>query len=237
MSFVTHPVAMWVRAALRSVGLTRPIALFFLAGKGYEEPVDTALFDAIKLGDVAWDVGANVGLYTVKFADAAGTHGHVCAFEPSPQNLHRLRARCVGYDNVTILAAGLSAEPGRLAFAQGEDELGATSKLVQSTATGNTIEVDIKRGDDLVANNEAPCPNVVKIDVEGREHKVLSGLTETLKNPLLRTLVIEVHFRLLKENDAAYAPKEIEQTLERNGFKVRWVDASHICATRVPTAR
>ena len=237
MSLVTHPMVMWVRGALRSAGLTRPIALLFLGGKGYEEPVDTALFDAIKIGDVVWDVGANVGLYTVKFANAVGSAGHVCAFEPSPLNLGRLHAACLGYDNITIHSVGLSAEPGRLAFAQGEDELGATSKLVRSTGTGNTIEVSIKRGDDLVANHEAPCPNVVKIDVEGHEHKVLAGLTETLRNPLLRTLIIEVHFRLLKENDAADAPKEIEQTLSRNGFKVRWVDASHICATRVPTAR
>lgn len=50
------------------------------------------MFEAIKPGDVIWDVGANVGYYTRKFSDSVGPAGQVFAFEPFPATAARLRA-------------------------------------------------------------------------------------------------------------------------------------------------
>ena len=49
---------------------------------GYESRFDNALLSHINTGDRVWDVGANVGFYTAKFAEKVGPTGVVVAFEP-----------------------------------------------------------------------------------------------------------------------------------------------------------
>jgi FkbM family methyltransferase len=200
----------------------------------YEEAVDKALLASVQPGDIVWDVGANIGHYSVKLADRVGDGGRVLAFEPSPSNLERLRATTSAYSNITVMQIGLSSTAGRAHFVQGEDQIGATSRLSRpsETAEANAVEVELTRGGDLVASGAVPQPDAIKIDVEGHELEVLEGLSEVLTNPQLRALVIEVHFGLLAEAGRASAPKDIERLLERAGFKRSWIDASHLHATR-----
>jgi hypothetical protein len=94
-----------------------------------------------------------------------------------------------------------------------------------------TVPVTICRGDSL-CNRLGRVPNVVKVDVEGFEEEVLLGMGELLASSLLRCLLVEVHFKTLEKRGRAMAPVRIEKLLAGNGFRTRWVDASHIFATR-----
>ncbi len=187
-----------------------------------------------KKNDVVWDVGANVGHYTKLFADITDSQGKVFAFEPSPQNYKRLALNLKGVENVVLLPYGLGDKEETVAFKQGDDELGATSQVLDVTVSaGGHDQVEICCGDRLVGSGSAGLPNFVKIDVEGFELEVLTGMRETLNSQKLRALGIEVHFGLLAARGMAHAPQQIEALLRRAGFSCSWPDSSHILATRI----
>lgn len=229
MSWRTNGFVLALRNFGRTFGLNRWIASCLL-GKGYETRYDNSFSGTLRLGDCVWDVGANVGYYTQLFSDRVGAQGAVFAFEPSPVNFKRLSAACVTLNNVILLHTGLGRENGTLRLQQGADDLGATSRIVDSGSGG--VVVSIRSGLSLIKMNDAPLPNAIKIDVEGFEYEVLEGIGEYLKQPDLRVIGIEVHFGILKERGVPLVPQQIEEMLLNNGFSVSWPDSSHILAVR-----
>lgn len=229
----THPFAITLRNFGRAVGVNRWLGLL-LSGRGYETVFEEAIFAAILSGDCAWDVGANVGLYAVKFAEKVGAQGKVFAFEPSPINRVHLQTAVEKHRNVAIVPLALGDQDAVMKIAQGADPLGATSRLVVGTGTsaGGGVDVRVVRGDTLVKDGTVAPPNVVKIDAEGFELDVVHGLGEVLRSPALRAVFIEVHFALLKERGLAGGPRQIESLLSESGFRCRWTDLSHIVALR-----
>jgi predicted methyltransferase len=121
----------WRRNVTRTLGLNKKIAAY-LHGAGYETRYDNGLQAALEQGDCVWDVGANIGYYTRRFAEWVGSKGIVFAFEPSPANFARLDSGCTALNNVKLVQSGLGREDGKVAFQQGGDDLGATSRVVDS---------------------------------------------------------------------------------------------------------
>jgi FkbM family methyltransferase len=197
---------------------------------GYEDRFGADLLARVRTGDIVWDVGANVGFYTKRFAELAGPAGKVIAFEPSPANCEKLRQNTVGLENVVVMPYGLGNNAAKLSFLQGTDELGATSRVVAGTEGGT--QVDVRRGDEVAGCALAPGPTLVKIDVEGFEWEVLEGFGGLLERPGLHTLGIELHFGLLVERGMAAVPAQIEALLKRSRFACHWPDSSHLIATR-----
>ena len=115
----------------------------------YEEAFETELLGVVRPGDCVWDVGANVGYYSIKFCEACA-EGQVIAFEPSPINRNRLREALTARQNVTIRPEALGSTPGRLSFSQGRDPLGATSRVNLSGSVEDNLDVLVERGDDLI---------------------------------------------------------------------------------------
>jgi hypothetical protein len=76
------------------------------------------------------------------------------------------------------------------------------------------------------------APNVIKVDTEGFELDVLLGLKQTLKQPSVRAVCIELHFATLQQRRRPNAPADIEKLLATSGFSVVWPDSSHIVAIR-----
>jgi hypothetical protein len=83
-----------------------------------------------------------------------------------------------------------------------------------------------------VQSDVVDVPNVVKIDVEGFELEVLSGMKQILANRALKAVGIEVHFKLLQERGLTRAPRQMESLLQEAGFLCSWPDSSHIFAVR-----
>ncbi len=92
-----------------------------------------------------------------------------------------------------------------------------------------TDTVTIYRGD-TICERMGRAPNVIKIDVESFEEEVLKGLDRTLTRPELRSVLVEVHFAQLEQRGQMYAPARIEELLRGKGFKVVWLDPSHLAA-------
>ena len=94
----------------------------------------------------------------------------------------------------------------------------------------------METGDRVIELGEAGRPYLMKIDTEGLELEVLSGLDKTLASPLLRGVFIEMHFQLLAERyPGRNAAAEIVALLKSHGFRTSWADPSHLVALRQQT--
>jgi FkbM family methyltransferase len=233
MSWRTNGIVLALRNLGRSSGLNRWIAARTGSGT-YEDRFQSRMLGEIRPNDCVWDVGANVGLYSSIFSRVVGPSGKVFAFEPSPTNFARLKSAIGLLDNVVLIPMALGESSGRMAFSEGSDATGATSRVVGEAAapTESTVHVEVRRGDELILSNEADDPDVIKIDTEGFELDVIRGLEQTLRRPKLRALFIEIHFALLHDRGLTSAPAQIERELEACGFSCAWPDASHIVAIR-----
>jgi FkbM family methyltransferase len=230
---MTGPVVLWMRRQVRRLGLSGAIGKL-MQRRGYEAAHWRAMAGAIRPGDCVWDVGANVGHYTLRFADLVGTEGCVIAFEPSQANFARLQAAVADRGAVASRLLGLSNGADEAWLRQGADDLGATSEIIKlrSNDSDRLQPVRIDSGDRLIDRCDVLPPNVIKIDVEGHECEVIEGLRATLRDPALRAVFIEVHFAILAAKGRSNAPCKIEQLLRGSGFDIRWTDPSHLHAFR-----
>jgi FkbM family methyltransferase len=148
-----------------------------------ELPVQAALADHLRPGGVFFDIGANVGFFSLLAARLVGPGGRVVAFEPVPALAARVRAnaRRNRLATVAVLEVAVSDAAGAtflvLAAHPGGAALAAAAPPPDATGT---IEVATAAVDDLVAAGRVPPPTVVKIDVEGAEAAVLRGMARTL---------------------------------------------------------
>lgn len=120
-------------------------------------------------GRVVFDVGANIGVLTRMFAQRAM---HVHAFEPAPRALELLAANTRDLPNVTIHPVALSDGANHVRF--NESEALDTSSI---SLDGSGVEVAASTIDATEL-----LPDLIKIDVEGFEDRVLRGATKTLRS-------------------------------------------------------
>ena len=222
------------RSVARKLGLLSSLKAVHSAFQGgYERKFDAALLAHIRSGDVVWDVGANLGLYTEKFLDKVGPEGMVVAFEPVQECFNVLRAKFDGTRNIILEQLALSSGNGMATMKLAADPLGATHQLVDSENAGSDagVHVAVVTGD-AYRERTKMVPNIIKIDVEGFEYEVFKGIAALLEEPRLRGVFCEMHFALLENRGQMFAPIEIERLLTHVGFNVTYTDSSHIQALR-----
>lgn len=151
----------------------------------YEKPELTLLGELLadRPGAVAVDVGASAGQHTLFFSRLCA---HVHAFEP----YEPLRRRLVehvdinGLDNVTVHPVGIADVDGELDFyeplAANVCE-GSFARPFTRPVLGPPSPLPVVHGDAYLTSLELPRLDLVKIDVEGFERRVLIGLRETLR--------------------------------------------------------
>lgn len=151
--------------------------------------------EVVRPGDVVWDIGANIGLFSFAAAVAAGSSGHVLAFEPDAMLVGLLRRSAVAnqaHAPVDVLAVAVADEVGVARFHIARrnrstshlDGFGTTQTGgVRSTELVPTVTLD------WLADH-FPMPSVVKIDVEAAELGVLSAGTRVLRSQ--PTIICEV---------------------------------------------
>jgi FkbM family methyltransferase len=147
------------------------------------------LLHVVRDHDLFVDVGANSGSYTVLACAAAGARG--LAIEPVPQTYSKLveNVRINHLESrVTCLNVGVGRQAGHLSFTGDLDT--ANHVIASSEPSGSSIQVEIRTLDQLL-RGESPC--VMKMDVEGYETAALEGAQDTLRNPALHSVVMELN--------------------------------------------
>ncbi len=143
----------------------------------YERETQRILGQCIAPGAVVYDLGANVGFFTLLASKLAGRSGVVCSFEPLPRNLQYLERhlRLNDVENVRVFPIAVSSRSGTARFAS------AQSPSMGGLRASGEIEVKTESLDGLFESGAVPPPAFMKIDVEGAEHDVLTGAARILR--------------------------------------------------------
>lgn len=199
------------------------------------ERVDPSLLSAagelVRPGDVVWDIGANVGLFTFAAAALAGPKGKVLALEPDiwlTGLLHRTVARNrKAWAPVDVLSVAASDQVGVChlkiaARGRSSNFLGeGNSQSGGARAVQSTLSVTL----DWMLGIYLP-PHVLKIDVEGAEALVLKGATRLLS---------EIRPRILCEvNDNSNS--DVSAILKEFGYSLYDADQPKASRRELPSA-
>lgn len=184
-----------------------------------KEPETLAWIDKMERNKYFWDVGANVGTYSIYAAKKRFLN--VVCFEPSIFNIELL-GRNVSINNVsnkiTIISSPLTSVNGissmkhsQVMWGGAHNSFGADfdsdgksyNTLIEYALLGFTA-------DELVKANYLNQPDYIKIDVDGIEHLILRGAINTLQK--VKSVLVEVN-----ENFVEHA-LEVKKILENNNF-------------------
>ncbi len=172
----------------RSLGIGR---------KGRALEYNYHLSHLVKKGDVAIDIGANLGYYARPLAEIVGTEGRVYAVEPVPVIFDVLKRNIAGCENVTLLNYALGEEERTIEMAN--DSVAAAGYfgtgrnfVSDGELSGEAIRftAQMKRGSELFAELERI--DFIKCDIEGYERVVI---------PEMRTIIERHHPTVLIETD------------------------------------
>jgi FkbM family methyltransferase len=155
-----------------------------IAGGNLESAVQEAMVRHLPRGGVFFDIGANLGFFSLLAAHHSGLEeGRVVAFEAAPDNAEAIRVNAAlnRVPNIEVICAAVADRAGRGRLQIVDDQ--SWSKLVQfgeHPFTERVIDVKCVAIDELVSSGRVPPPTVVKIDVEGAELEVVAGMRETI---------------------------------------------------------
>lgn len=119
----------------------------------------SSMVESIQSDDVVYDIGANVGLYTL-FAAKACPSGEVIAFEPYPPNAELLKQdiKRNNLQNVSVIEVALSDTTGTTRFSVPEQSsFGIGTPSISTDASGNTIEIQMTTVDRLIDGGGDPA--------------------------------------------------------------------------------
>ncbi len=198
MMFVTP--SMMTKARVDTIYSKEPCTLEWIAG--------------FQAGEVLVDVGANVGMYSIWAA--ATRKVQVFAFEPEAQNFALLNRNILAnklQDCVKAYCLGLSDQQGLSTLYMQDMRVGGSNHTVGEALDfkHEPMPVTFKQGcvvarlDELVATQAVPLPTHIKIDVDGIEPRVVAGAADTLKNPAVRSLLIETNTNLADHRHMVHA--------------------------------
>jgi FkbM family methyltransferase len=188
----------------------------------YDLVLRRAIQASLQPGDVFYDVGANVGYYSLLASVLVGDEGLVLAFEPSRRNLTYLHQNLQINDiaNVKVMEFAVGERSGHVRFHEETN-----GRMSHQDASGE-IEVPLISLDDWIANSGTSPPNILKIDVVGSEMGVLRGASRILSEDR-PVLFMQVHSFDLRPpwmaylNDRGYNLEPLDTTEVQNAVFIR----------------
>ena len=166
-------------------------------------------------GEIALDIGANIGVTALELARAVGPDGKVICFEPMTDNLDHLRANILANP-----AARIEVEPIALSDIDGQVQVAFNSTHPGQSTVGPLDPsrpagtVNAQTFDTWAHERGFDHFGVAKIDVEGHELKVFAGMTKTLAARRIESFLFERHLPPNEHSDP------VLRLLEDAGYEV-----------------
>ena len=190
----------------------------------YEYQKRLAFEKNIGKNTVVYDIGANVGYFSLLAAVLTGPQGQVVAFEPLPRNVDFLKKHieinCL--NNIKVIEAAVADQDGSSTF-----KLGASTAMGHLGA-GGELEVTLVSLDSLINQGDVKPPDFIKIDVEGAEFEVLQGA---------QTLIAQYHPTLFLDTHGRDAHQRVIQFLSDRGYQFEILDGKSLADTKELIAR
>ena len=147
---------------------------------------------------VFYDVGANIGMYSLCAAKYKVSPRFIYSWEPEPFNFKRLKENIDlnGIKNITAFPIALGSENTVLGLRTDAKEPGSLTPSFTRESSGS-VSVQVARGDDWVSEKKLQLPSIMKIDVEGYEFNVLKSFKKTIikSKPII---FLEIHPEFLE---------------------------------------
>jgi FkbM family methyltransferase len=176
-----------------------PIGLYISTGsyiewkilaEGTYEPATGNLINlSLRPGAIALDIGANIGVHTLRMARAVGEQGKVISCEPMIHLQNKLKANILLNrleSIVEIVGEAISDVPGETFMSGSPDTFNQGTGRMDSE--GQT-PVRVTTGDKLLADKGIQQLDLIKIDIEGYEMKAIQGLNQSIARYKPRILV------------------------------------------------
>lgn len=188
----------------------------------YEHDKQKLFQHILKPGDVIYDLGANVGFYSLLASTLTGPAGTVYSFEPLPANLEFLKRHIQvnAVRNCHVFPWAVGARNGICNFRIHAD---LSMGFVADKAGKDTIPLREVMLDDVIINEKLRSPDVIKCDIEGAEAEALEGARYTLQEfkptIFLATHGENVHWRCIS-------------MLRQLGYELRPLDSPNVDSAR-----
>jgi len=193
----------------------------------FDEIIEAISNEYLDKGDTVIEVGANVGIHTIHFANAVTPDGRVFAFEPYKNNIEALKRRLednkIG-DTVTLFETALSNYQGETEFKIFKDNPGKCcfkERPFYDTSKMEKIMVKVDYIDNLFQDTiRLEKLKFMKIDAEGADFDILRGAINTINQ--FRPLIIFEGGRI-KENPGKlynYSPNDFKDFFNRIQYNI-----------------
>lgn len=169
--------------------------VIFQTGR-WEPKITAFILENLKQDMIFIDVGAAIGWFTLIASSLVGEGGKVIAFEPAPNRFKTLVENVTlnTYGNVECVDKAVSSENGE-AYISGENY------PIYLSSSGNgfkiNVPIDMVTLDSYLKMRGVEKVDMVKIDVEGSELRVLKGMEQTIRNSGKIKIICEVHLPYL----------------------------------------
>lgn len=208
-----------------------------------KEPDTIEWIEQFNRGDVLWDIGANVGVYSL-YAARAGKVSRVLAFEPSPWNFSalvrsanlngwsdRIATYCLAISNSTKLDTlhmkNAFFGSAQCSFGEAVNQWGGELDVAFEQSA---IGISIDRFIELFA---PPFPNRIKIDVDGLDGAIAEGMRDTVLDKRVKSVLIEIDQARTGELD------RVTDIFAAGGLDLMnpppeggWLDSNNFCFAR-----
>jgi FkbM family methyltransferase len=157
--------------------------------EGVTQKVTSQVLPFLPPNGVLIDVGANCGLFTEQILRERDVKAYL--FEPVPKYFNYCKSKFENKENVVIENVALTERSGNLQIFVDRQNLGWNT-LLQTKCTPGMTPVDIKAEtfDTYAERNNIDKIDVIKIDVEGSEFRVLKGMQKTLSKLKQKPVII-----------------------------------------------
>ncbi len=192
--------------------------------RSYEPDVTAFLKGNVAAGQTAIDLGANIGYFTLLFAQLVGDDGQVVAFEPDPDNclLLEQNVQANGYTNVTVRREAVADYSGRAPLFLSDANPGDHS-LTDADGRRDSVDVDVVTLDSALAHLGGRV-HWIKMDIQGAELAALRGMRSLLQSCPELTVVTEFCPQALTR--FGEDPVDMLSLLIQAGFDVRELERS-----------